>query len=74
MAPASKAMIETLFIAKFFPLKISQKDVFVDNHNNVIKNKQFDVAFYREEQRFLSRYTNSERAKTVFLRQLDFVT
>jgi hypothetical protein len=39
IAPASKAMIETLFIAKFFPLKISQKDVFVDHHNNVIKNK-----------------------------------
>ncbi len=60
MTPTSKHMIETVFIGKFFPLKISQKDIIVDRNGNVIKGKSFDSAFYKEEQRLLGVYKQTQ--------------
>lgn len=56
MTPDSKHMIETVFIGKFFPLKIAQRDIIVDRDGNALKGKSFDVTFYREEQRLLGGY------------------
>ena len=68
MTPSSKQMIECVFIGKFFPLKISQKDVIVDRNGNVVKGKSFDVSFYREEQRILGTYQAIEASKSTFLK------